>query len=157
MTLNLGNANKGQFFTPYSVSKMMSEINIVDIENQLAEKDFITMHEPCSGSGGIIIAFAETLKEQGYNYQNQMYVEAIDIDELCFMMTYIQLSLYGIPAKVILGDSLALKFQKTLYTPLYFLNGFHWKLKRRYREENKLATIKQAEITIPTQLSLFSA
>lgn len=149
--LNLGKSNKGQFFTPYHVSKMMSKINISDIEHQLEERDFVTLLEPCSGSGGMIIAYAETLKEEGYNYQHQLYVEAVDIDEICFMMTYVQLSLYGIPAKVLLGDSLALKFQKSLYTPLYFINGFFYKLKVK---DNIPKPDIPKEI-IPTQLSLF--
>lgn len=86
MRLNLGNVATGQFFTPYHVSKMMSEISFIDIEKQLEEKDFITLAEPCCGSAGMIIAYAETLKKQGYNYQHQLFVEAVDIDEMCFMM-----------------------------------------------------------------------
>jgi len=139
--LNLGKSNKGQFFTPYHVSKMMSKINISDIEHQLEEKDFVTLLEPCCGSGGMIIAYAETLKDNGYNYQHQLYVEAIDIDEICFMMTYIQLSLYGIPAKVLLGDSLAIKYFQIYYTPFYFLSNFEFKL-----EKLKEKTFKNREI-----------
>ena len=132
MKLNLGNVATGQFFTPYHVSKMMAEICFVDIEKQLEEKDFITLAEPCCGSGRMIIAYAETLKEHGYNYQNQLFVEAIDIDEMCFMMTYIQLSLLGVGARVMHGDSLAWQFQQILYTPFYFVNGFQWKLKEHF-------------------------
>lgn len=152
MQLNLGNVATGQFFTPYHVSKMMSEICFVDIEKQLEEKDFITLAEPCCGSGGMIIAYAETLKEQGYNYQHQLFVEAIDIDEICFMMTYIQLSLLGVVAKVIHGDSLTLDFHKVLYTPFYFVNGFERKLKR-IKNETETEIIQKIE---PMQLNLFS-
>ncbi len=67
------------------------------------------------GSGGMIITYAETLKEQGYNYQNQLFVEAIDINETCFMMAFIQLSLYGIPARVMLGNTIELKFSTLFY------------------------------------------
>lgn len=151
MQLNLGNVATGQFFTPYHVSKMMSEICFTDIEKQLEEKDFITLAEPCCGSGGMIIAYAETLKEQGYNYQNQLFVEAIDIDEMCFMMTYIQLSLLGVGARVMLGDSLAWKFQQVLYTPFYFINGMYSKLKQAKQEEFKPKTV----IEVDTQLKLF--
>ena len=87
--LNLGNSNKGQFFTPYHVSKMMAEINFIDLKNEVDNKGFITLAEPCCGSGGMIIAYAETMKEKGYNYQHQLYVEAVDIDEICFKMAYI--------------------------------------------------------------------
>lgn len=151
--LNLGNSAKGQFFTPYHVSKMMAEINFVDLEKHLKEKDFITLSEPCCGSGGMIIAYAETMKSKGYNYQHQLYVEAVDIDELCFKMTYIQLSLLGIPAKVIRGDSLAMRYFEVYYTPFYFLSNFEYKLRQNmtYRQdiiENKANGGKSAQLTL---------
>lgn len=130
MQLNIGNIKTGQFFTPYSISKMMAQINWTESIEKLKQNKLLTLSEPCCGSGGMAIAFAETMKEQGHNYQNQLFVEAIDIDELCFMMTYIQLSLFGIPARVLLGDALAWNIQRVLYTPLYFVNGFDWKLRQ---------------------------
>lgn len=154
--LNLGNAKKGQFFTPYHISKLMAEISIGNVDNLLSDRELITLSEPCSGSGGIIIAYAELLKEKGYNYQHQLFVEAIDIDEMCFMMTYIQLALYGIPARVMLGDTLAWKFQKILYTPLYFINFFEYKLKKlEDKPKQDISIVNNIQITMPAQLSLF--
>lgn len=155
MQLNLGNVATGQFFTPYHVSKMMSEICFTDIEKQLEEKDFITLAEPCCGSGGMIIAYAETLKEQGYNYQNQLFVEAIDIDEMCFMMSYIQLSLLGVSARVMHGDSLSWKFQQVLYTPFCFLNNVPCKLKQKIINKNIFNENKNVQIQEIEQLVLF--
>lgn len=137
---NFGNANKGQFFTPYHVSKMMAEINIPDVEKQLEEWDYVTVSEPCCGSGGMVIAFAEALKDHGYNYQHQLYVEAIDIDELCFKMTYIQLSLLGIPARVIRGNSLSMDCYEALYTPFYFIADFPRKFQKR-EQDNKMQNL----------------
>ncbi len=151
MQLNLGNSAKGQFFTPYHVSQLMSEINFVEVEEKLNEQEFITLSDPCCGSAGMIIAFAETMKNKGYNYQNQLFVEVIDIDEMCFMMAYIQLSLYGIPARVMLGDSLVWKFSKVLYTPFYFVNGFQGKLKQQYVKKE----ILRPTSNFNTQLKLF--
>ena len=151
MQLNLGNSAKGQFFTPYHVSQLMSEINFTEVEEKLKGQEFITLSDPCCGSAGMIIAFAETMENRGYNYQNQLFVEVIDIDKLCFMMAYIQLSLYGIPAKVMLGDSIAWKFSKVLYTPFYFVNGFEWKL-RRQSDRVKTQTVRKIE---HIQLNLF--
>ena len=153
MELGFGNAKKGQFFTPYSVCKLMAEINFSDFEYKLSQKDFITLSEPCCGSGGIIIALAETMKNKGYNYQHQLFVEAIDIDEICFKMTYIQLSLLGIPAKVIRGDTLTMRYFEVLYTPFYFLGNFEYKLKM-YKQENINNKIPKIENT--TQLTLFN-
>lgn len=152
MSLKIGSSANGQFFTPYCVSKMMSEINFIEVEEKLKANDFITLSDPCCGSSGMIIAFAETMKNNNYNYQKQLFVEVIDIDEMCFMMSYIQLSLYGIPARVMLGDSLAWKFQRVLYTPFYFLSGIEIKLKQSKQESIK--PIKQIDTNI--QLKLFN-
>ena len=152
--LNLGNSNKGQFFTPYHVSKMMAEINFIDLKNEVDNKGFITLAEPCCGSGGMIIAYAETMKEKGYNYQHQLYVEAVDIDEICFKMAYIQLSLYGIPAKVVRGDSISLRFFEVLYTPFYFLSNFEYKLRQIMTHRQGIIENKRV-IKEPAQLTLF--
>ena len=153
MELGFGNAKKGQFFTPYSVCRLMAEINFSEFEYKLSQKDFITLSEPCCGSGGIIIALAETMKNKGYNYQHQLFVEAVDIDEICFKMTYIQLSLLGIPAKVIRGDTLAMRYFEVFYTPFYFLGNFEYKLKM-YKQGNINNEIPKIENT--TQLTLFN-
>ncbi len=139
MNLNLGNNANSQFFTPYHISKFMAEICFSDFEAKLEKEEFITLSEPCCGSGGMVIALAETMKAKKYNYQKQLFVEAIDIDEMCFMMAYIQLSLYGIPAKVIQGETITLKFQQVVYTPMYFIIGIGFKL-RNYleKEENNI-------------------
>lgn len=154
MSLNLGSQANGQYFTPYSVSKFMAEINFAEIES-FQSNQLITLSEPCCGSGALIIAFAQTLKEHNINYQQKLFVEAIDISEMCFKMTYIQLSLLGIPAKVVQGDSLFLKFQQVLYTPFYFLNGIEYKLKKQKLSEKKLVLEKEDKPNLSIQLSLF--
>lgn len=131
---DMGSSYKGQFFTPYHVSKMMSDITGYNLKEELKQKNYITLSEPCSGSGGMVIAFSQTVMEYGFNYQKKLYVEAIDIDENCFKMTYIQLALLGIPAKVILGDTLSQKFKTSLYTPMFFINNWYVKLQEMNKE-----------------------
>ncbi len=148
MQLNLGNVRTGQFFTPYHVSKLMAEITFIDNQQDIEKQDIVTLSEPCCGSGGIVIAYAETMKKHNINFQQKLFVEAIDIDELCFQMAYLQLSLYGIPARVMLGDTLAWKFQKVLYTPFYFVNGFEHKLKRQQQEQKKPVIIEIKQLSL---------
>lgn len=155
MQLNLGNARTGQFFTPYHISQMMAEITFVDGKENIENKEIITLSEPCCGSGGMVIAYAETMKKYDINFQERLFVEAIDIDEMCFQMAYLQLSLYGIPARVLLGDTIAYKFSKMLYTPMYFINGFSWKLKEKEQSETKSEQEVIKEIVEMKQLSLF--
>lgn len=95
------------------------------------------------------------MKNHNINYQQKLFVEAIDIDELCFQMAYLQLSLYGIPARLMLGDTLAYKFSQIIYTPMYFINGFSWQLKEF--EQNKTQSEREIikEVVEIKQLSLF--
>ena len=155
MQLNLGNVKTGQFFTPYHVSKLMAEITFIDNQTDIENQDIVTLSEPCCGSGGIIIAYAETMKKRNINFQQKLFVEAIDIDELCFQMAYLQLSLYGIPARVILGDTLAYKFSQIIYTPMCFINGFSWNLKEHEQAQTKTEQEIIKEVVEMKQLTLF--
>ena len=70
-------------------------------------------------------------------------------------MAYLQLSLYGIPARVMLGDTLAYKFSRIIYTPMYFINGFEWRLKEVKQAKTKSEQEVIQEIVEMKQLSLF--
>lgn len=107
-----GQDRTGQFFTPFHLSELVAKIN--KYPNKKVE-----MYEPSCGGGGMIIAAAKAMKEQGINYQNNLIVEAGDIDWMCVYMTYVQLSLLGIKAKVTQGNSLEYGNKITFYTPSY--------------------------------------
>ena len=54
----------------------------------------------------MIIAAAMELKSKGMNYQDKLEVVAQDLDWNCVYMCYVQLSLLGINAVVVQGDTL---------------------------------------------------
>lgn len=122
-----GNKNTGQFFTPYDVSLMSAQMLMTD----LPDKKYITLNEPSAGAGGMVIAAAEVIKNSGRNYQHYLRVVAQDLDWNAVYMCYIQLSLYGIDAKVVQGDSLLGKpftnlDSNVFLTPMFRLNGAAW-------------------------------
>lgn len=125
MSNDMGNKYKGQFFTPYHVCKLVAQM--------AGPRNSDTLCEPCIGAGAMVIAAHEI-------NPNIAYVEATDIDELCFYMAYIQLSLYGIPARVVHGNSLSLEHWRSLHTPGYFLTGRHEydRMKRLIRAVEKV-------------------
>ena len=122
MEAGLGNKNTGQFFTPFHLSYVVAAAGIP--EDFSGERTF-TINEPSSGGGGMIIAAAKVLKERGINYQRCMNVVAQDLDWKGVYMTYVQLSLLGIKAKVVQGNTLSEPFtrvkdyppERILYTP----------------------------------------
>ena len=65
------------------------------------------MNEPSRGSGGMIIAAAKVLKDRGINYQNVLKAVAQDLDWKAVYMCYVQLSLLGIDAVVVQGNTLS--------------------------------------------------
>lgn len=131
--LELGNKNTGQFFTPTHISDMIAKIAVDEnkIDEDIKKDGYTTLHEPTMGAGGMILAYAKELQLRGYQLSRNLYVEAWDIDVLCVYMTFLQLSMYDIPAKIVCGDTLLMKENFVLYTPAYY--NF-----RQLKEEGKL-------------------
>ena len=140
MKLGLGNHWKGQFFTPYNVCKMMSEINSINIEKQISEKGWVSVNDPACGAGATFISMANILKDHKINYQNHALFVAQDIDRVAGMMCYIQLSLLGCAGYVVIADTLCNPLtgnvlrpnpnenQEIWFTPMYISNV--WRLRR---------------------------
>ena len=124
--LELHNKYKGQFFTPGHICDFMGNISLQDHNPAIAEKGYITVCEPCVGSGAMVLGLAKAMSDSGYNYCSQMVVTATDVDLKCVHMAYLQFSLYGIPAVVIHGNSLSLQEWSRWYTPVYMLDGWLW-------------------------------
>lgn len=125
MQLELGNDKRGQFFTPYHVCRLMSVITGDDaIREKIATRGFVMASDPCVGAGAMMIALAQSMKETGINYQQQLYIVTQDIDITAVHMAYIQFTLFHIPAVVILGNSLALEEKEHWYTLAHFMG--HW-------------------------------
>lgn len=115
--LGLNNEWKGQFFTPDPVSRMMALIlNPVD-----ESKDFITINEPTCGSGTMVIGVIWAMLQKKFDYQSKSLFIAQDIDIRCVWMTYIQLTLYKVPAVIIHGNTLTLEEWSRWYTPNAYL------------------------------------
>lgn len=100
MHLEISDSHLGQFFTPYHICLTMARIASND------ERDIYTVNEPSCGAGGNIIAFADTLKRNGINYQERMIAVCQDLDVKAVYMCYIQLFLYGVPAVVFQSNTL---------------------------------------------------
>ena len=123
-TINkIGNARLGQYFTPLSVSHLMSAISMDNYEGELQEKGFISIYDCCSGAGGLLLSAAKVMAERGDDPANMAVFVAQDIDQCCADMTVIQMFYNNLSAVVQQGDSLSLKFADTIYTPQWFTTG----------------------------------
>jgi hypothetical protein len=165
MELELGSKHLSQFFTPYSVSKCMATISCGDVIDELNDKPFITLAEPCAGAGSMVIAFADSMLELGANPQQQLWVSCVDLDPVAAMMCYLQLSLLHIPGEIITGNTLSMEFNRVMRTPAHYLGFWDSKLSRhrlgdettktKSNEELPMA-ISQSKVPATTgQLALF--
>lgn len=118
MRCNQGNKNVGQFFTPYHISHFMAKSNIT--ADDLLSKDVITISDPCSGGGGLLMAALDILKnDYNVNYAAHCLMQAGDIDVRCVHMTYLQLALAGVPAIVCHQNTLTNERWSVWKTPAF--------------------------------------
>lgn len=130
-TIGANSKVRSQFFTPMHIAEMMSETILA--EDEIKNNKFISIKDPACGSGVLLLGVADYLNTNEIDYKNKIFVEAQDIDFTCFCMTYIQLSLYAIPGRVILGNSLLNERRKIFYTPEFFIGRWKEKIEERMK------------------------
>lgn len=133
MELELGAAEMAQFFTPYDLQLMMAKMLSQDVREVVARQGWVTVDEPACGGAGMVIAWAQCMLEAGLNPSENLYSRCTDIDPMVADIAFVQLSLLGIPAEVITGNTLTLKVNCVRYTPAYYLNRWADRLAFRSR------------------------
>ncbi len=122
MRCNQGNKRTGQFFTPYHISRVMAKMAVTKEPSGKSDDDILTLCDPCCGGGGLMIAALDVLKNDcHFNYAANCFIECSDIDINCVYMTYLQLSLAGVPAIVKHENSLTKEVWSVWRTPAFIL------------------------------------
>ena len=131
--LCINSSRSSQFFTPQNAANMIGAMTcgVDDLSKFIRKQGYVHIQEPACGSGVMITGICAAMMQKEHNYNNELLVEATDIDIRCVYMTYIQLSLYGVPAIVIHGNVLSCETWSRWYTPFYVLNRWDLKLKAR--------------------------
>lgn len=139
--LELHNKARGQFFTPFTICKMMAQMTIShdEITNKIEARGFVRAHEPAVGSGAMIIALTEVIKEAGVNYQQCLHVTAVDVDRRAIQMAYIQFTLLHLPAVLIEGNTLSMQFRDEWTTCAHIIDGWS----RKLRMEDQLTRLSK--------------
>lgn len=135
MELEIGSKDRGQFFSPSALSELMAEMTFSGALEILKAKPFVTVHEPACGAGGMVLAAAKTLIRNGHNPAFHMFASCVDVDRVAALMCYIQLSLWNMPAEVIVGNTLSLEMREIWYTPAYRMFNWRHKLAQQQVEQ----------------------
>lgn len=119
--LALQNTGAGQFFTPIDVCAVMAKFTIDEayIAEAIAERGRITVLEPACGCGRTVLALSNELRRLGYDPTQTMVATLVDVDPLCCQMAHITLTLAGVPARIIHGNSLSLESWGEMCTPMF--------------------------------------
>lgn len=128
MDMEIQNKTAGQFFTPTEISQLMAAISFADLEKTLHHRPFVSVSEPTCGAGGMILALVKQMIDAGHNPMERLWVQCIDVDRLAALMCYVQLSLWNVPAEVIVGNTLTWQHREVWYTPAYYLGSWQIKL-----------------------------
>lgn len=128
MGLELGDRYKAQHFTPSHVAHAMATMTLSNCHELIQRRGFITLQEPTCGSGVMIIESYNYLRRESFNPQQQMWVQARDLDFTAAMMCYIQMTLLHIPGEVIIGDTLKNEVYHHLYTTAHLWGNWDNKL-----------------------------
>lgn len=151
MDSNFGSSSQGQFFTPYSVCNLCAEAVIDNPDNSR----ILTVLEPCVGGGAMVIALCEQLRDKGFNYQQNLLVNAMDISINSIYMAIIHFSLIGVPAIVTHGNSLSLETWDVFETPAVGMNLVTERLeaqKKRDKENHYIPEVKKIASSVPEKV-----
>lgn len=118
MESRMGDRRRGQTFTPAHLADFMAMMVLErsDLDGIVAEHRPTTILDPCCGAGVMIISAAEQVRAMGYELERTLLATLVDVDPVCFQMAFVQMTLLGIPAIVIHGDSLRLTEDERAWT-----------------------------------------
>jgi type I restriction-modification system DNA methylase subunit len=95
----------GEFHTPKPICDLMARMTLGDMESLPAEGP-ITVCEPACGSGAMILSLAGACTPE---VRRRLRVTAIDISRTACDMAFINTTLWGIPTRVIHGNTLSME------------------------------------------------
>lgn len=95
----------GEFHTPKPVRDLIARMTLGDTES-FPDDRVITVCEPACGAGAMILSFAQACTPE---VRRRLRVTAVDINRTACDMAFINTTLWGVPTRVIHGNSLSLE------------------------------------------------
>lgn len=137
---------RGEFYTPPGVCEIMAQMTM-DVDKIIEEGKPISVGEPACGSGGMILALAKQFSPEvrggETSHVDLLRVTMQDISSTSTDMAYVNTTLWGIPAKIVLGDTLRMTVDKVW-------RNLHWARVGESEKERMLGMFNAIrEVTTP--------
>ena len=126
---------RGEFYTPWPVCDLMAAINFGDVQEfrEATREQPVEVLEPAAGSGGMILAFAQQMFHNNIPL-SRAHFSLWDVAKVACDMAYTNLSLWGVPATVVWGNSLSQEVYDS-WSTVHMVHGLGGTGVRRQTEE----------------------
>lgn len=102
----LDRQQSGAFYTPFCLNRLMADLMTAqDPRTMFVPGEILTANEPACGTSGMVLAYAEHLTNHGVSPLHLRWTVQ-DLSQTSCYASYINLTLWGVPATVVCGDTL---------------------------------------------------
>ena len=108
----------GQFFTPYSLCKLMADITDADVEENEIYRGLVMVNDPACGSARTLLAHFMRKTHDNPALAGHYFYEAADIDLPTCKMAACNMMIHGMQGKVVCQDQLSLPTP----TAIFYIN-----------------------------------
>lgn len=111
-------SSNGQFFTPDSLCRLMSDITDADVEENVSDSGLVRVNDPSCGSARTLLAHFMRKTHDNPALAGHYYYEAADIDLPTCKMAACNMMIHGMQGKVVCQDQLLLPTP----TAIFYIN-----------------------------------
>ncbi|RYG33746.1 SAM-dependent DNA methyltransferase [bacterium] len=136
---------RGEFHTPWSLCQMMARMTLPEPP----EDRPLEVLEPAAGTGAMVLAIAEALKDKGFGLL-QMRATLVEIDADACRLAYVQLTINGIPCRVIHGNSISQAVWDEWVNPYWHESAEKYSFLRMCHGARKALELEDVSKTAPS-------
>ena len=101
-------SSNGQFFTPDSLCRLMSDITDADVEEKESDRGLVRVNDPACGSARTLLAHFMRKTHDNPALAGKYFYEAADIDFPTCKMAACNMMIHGMQGRVVCQDQLSL-------------------------------------------------
>lgn len=140
----------GEFYTPHALSVVLARLQLgADPAAVFTPGNVLSLNEPTAGTGGMVLAFSQELRNAGISPLHTQWVVQ-DISDRSCHAAFINTTLWGIPAHVVCGNTLTLDYH-------WQWSNLHWPAARPWPTEEQRREQAEAQARLERMVGAMRA